>query len=87
METLRFQREVEMIVCTDIAALLLVVFVTFNSCTCNNAVFIIVTDEPLEELELAPPFVMMLCIEWIVVSTINIYINILVLNIFKSSRA
>jgi len=25
-----------------------------------------VTDEPLEELELAPPFVMMLCIEWIV---------------------
>ena len=48
--------------------------------TCNNAVFIIVTDEPLEELELAPPFVMMLCIEWIVVSTINIYINILVLN-------
>ena len=57
----------------------------YNSRTCNNAVFIIVTDEPLEELELAPPFVMMLCIEWIVVSTINIYINILVLkhNTFK----
>ena len=40
--------------------------------TCNNAVFIIVTDEPLEELELAPPFVMMLCLEWIVVSIIYI---------------
>ena len=72
METLRFQREVEMIICTDIAAFLLFLLVTYNSRTCNNAVFIIVTDEPLEELELAPPFVMMLCIEWIVVSLIII---------------
>ena len=32
--------------------------------------FILVTEEPLEELELAPPFVMMLCLEWIVVSMI-----------------
>ena len=30
-------------------------------------IFMIVSEEPLEELELAPPFVMMLCLEWIVV--------------------
>ena len=59
--------------CTNIAAFLLFIFVIMrNSRTSNNGVFIIVTDEPLEELELAPPFVMMLCLEWIVVSSINI---------------
>ena len=74
MATLKSLREVEKIVCTDIAAFLLFIFVIMRNCpTCNNAVFIIVTDEPLEELELAPPFVMMLCLEWIVVSIINIY--------------
>ena len=52
---------------------LVIIFVIMgNSRTSNNGVFIIVTDEPLEELELAPPFVMMLCLEWIVVSNINI---------------
>ena len=44
-----------------------------RSNTCNNAVFTLVTDEPLEELELAPPFVMMLCLEWIVVLHFYIY--------------
>ena len=33
--------------------------------------FTLVSEEPLEELELAPPFVLMLCLEWIVVSMLR----------------
>ena len=34
-------------------------------------IFTLVSEEPLEELELAPPFVLMLCLEWIVVSMLR----------------